>query len=48
MSCIIIININYEAETDKPTIINMTNHSYFNLDGKPEKGNSDYEDFGRN
>ena len=36
------ININYEAETDKPTIINMTNHSYFNLDGKPEKGNSDY------
>ena len=27
------INIQYEAETDKPTIVNMTNHSYFNLDG---------------
>lgn len=36
------INIKYEAETDKPTIVNMTNHSYFNLDGKPEKDNSDY------
>ena len=27
------IDIQYEAETDKPTVINMTNHSYFNLDG---------------
>jgi aldose 1-epimerase len=27
------IDIQYEAETDAPTIINMTNHSYFNLDG---------------
>ena len=27
------IDLKYEAETDKPTIINMTNHSYFNLDG---------------
>ena len=25
------IHIQYEAVTDKPTIINMTNHSYFNL-----------------
>lgn len=36
------IKIHYEAESDKPTIVNMTNHSYFNLDGNPEKDNSDY------
>ncbi len=27
--------LSYEATTDKPTIINMTNHSYFNLSGDP-------------
>ena len=27
--------IAYEAVTDKPTVINMTNHSYFNLSGDP-------------
>lgn len=27
------IDIRYEAVTDAPTIINMTNHSYFNLSG---------------
>lgn len=27
------IDIRYEAETDQPIIVNMTNHSYFNLDG---------------
>jgi aldose 1-epimerase len=30
------IKINYEAETDKPTVINLTNHSYFNLTGGKE------------
>ena len=27
------LDIEYEAETDQPTIVNMTNHSYFTLDG---------------
>jgi len=32
------LKINYEAETDKPTPINLTHHSYFNLKGA---GNGD-------
>ncbi len=36
------IHIEYNAETDKPTIVNMTNHSYFNLDGNPIEDNLDY------
>ena len=31
------LDIRYEAVTDAPTVINMTNHSYFNLSGEPGK-----------
>lgn len=32
------LEIDFEARTDAPTIINMTNHSYFCLSGNPAKG----------
>ena len=36
------IDIQYEATTDKKTVINMTNHSYFNLSGNPAKPATDH------
>lgn len=36
------IDIKYSATTDKKTVINMTNHSYFNLSGNPAKAATDH------
>ena len=36
------IDINYKATTDKKTVINMTNHSYFNLSGNPANPATDH------
>ncbi len=37
------IEIHYTAKTTKPTVINMTNHSYFNLSGDPTRSILDEE-----
>ena len=31
------VELTYKAMTDAPTVINITNHSYFNLEGLPEE-----------
>lgn len=36
------IDIKYSAATDKKTVVNMTNHSYFNLSGNPAKAATDH------
>jgi len=36
------IDISYSGQTDAKTVLNMTNHSYFNLNGNPEKNIEDH------
>lgn len=36
------IDIKYSATTDKKTVINLTNHSYFNLSGNPAHAATDH------
>ena len=37
------LDIQYEARTDKPTIVNLTQHSYFNLSGDFSQSIEDHE-----
>lgn len=42
LTCDNAIDIKYAATTDKKTVINMTNHSYFNLSGNPANTATDH------
>ncbi|TXT22412.1 MAG: aldose 1-epimerase [Planctomycetota bacterium] len=37
------LRIEYQAETDKPTVLNVTNHAYWNLAGVPDGSILDHE-----
>jgi aldose 1-epimerase len=37
------LEIDYEASTDKKTIVNLTNHSYFNLSGNSKNNILDHK-----
>lgn len=36
------LDLRYSAETDRTTVVNLTNHSYFNLDGDDSPKNADH------
>ncbi len=37
------LKIQYQASTDKPTHLNLTNHTYWNLSGDPSRGMLDHQ-----